>query len=84
MFSKNFEQIFSIINYKLDILFYTTIQPQTSLKKSFNNFGIKTITNSLKIIWNLTNNKNNTHIKYKAEVYDIQCLDCNKNMLNIP
>ena len=59
------------------MLFYVTIQPQSSLKKNLKNLGIKTVTNSSKIIRNLIDNKNN-YIKSRAMIYVIPCLDCNK------
>ena len=48
------------------------------IERNLNNFRIQNLSNSSKVINNLINNKNNTHIKSKVEVYDIQCQHCNK------
>ena len=81
-FLQKFETIiFKMIIYYIEISFYPTIQPQISSKKNLNNVGIKTVSNSTKTIRNSINNENNnTHIKSRLGVYEIPCLDCNKNM----
>ena len=67
----------------MDKSFYPIIQPQISSKKILNNFEIKTVTNSSKIIKNLINNKknNNSHIESRAGVYEILSLVSNKKDL---
>ena len=74
--------ILQIIIHYIDISFYPTIQPQTSSKKNLNNLGIKTATNSSKIISNLLHKKdNNTYIESRVGIYGIPCPDCNKKYI---
>ncbi len=62
-------------NFLTDISFYLKMQLETSQQKKQHNFKIRTISDSLKTIKNLINDKNNNiHIKSNVGVYIFQCL----------
>ena len=68
----------SIIIHYTNILFYPKNSTPNS-RKNLNHFGIKTVTNSLKTINNLINDKNNNnHVESRAGDYELPCRDCNK------